>query len=254
MKCMRVESETPVESGGWVHQLRDPLPPLPPPKPVEKKLDWTAECKAMFAHEQSHDKRASVADMLSVSVESLELLRVGVGWDDWNGAEFSSWPSRDAEGRCIGYVRRYSDGTKRTNVGGSTGVFYTPNWNSHPGPLFIVEGGSDVAACESANLCAIGRASNTYGGEWIKAMIRQACPDKKIIVVGERDEAPERRGSVASCPSSCRGCAFCWPGLYGMKKVAAELGGVGVLVPPAFKDMREMLVNGGLWLDLIETF
>jgi hypothetical protein len=56
----------------------------------------------------------------------------------------------------------------------------------------VVEGGSDVAACESHNLCAVGRASNTYGGEWIRKMIRQCCPDKLIVVVGERDEQPKQ--------------------------------------------------------------
>lgn len=258
IRCMRVESAKPVEdrngSIGWLHSLENPLPPLPEKKEVKKKADWTKECRAMFAHERAHAKRCAVAESLSVSVESLESLRVGIGWDEWNGAEFSSWPSRDCGGKCIGYVRRYSDGSKRTNQGGSTGVFYTTEWWSHPGPLFVVEGGSDVAACESAGLCAIGRASNTHGGEYIRQMIEKQKVTKKIIVVGERDEAPERRGAVASCLKTCRGCAFCWPGLFGAKKVAAELNASWVLVPQPFKDMRELLSKGGLWLDLVELF
>ena len=255
VKCMRVESDKPDKGklGGWIHHMKDPLPPHPPAKKVEKKPDWTTECRKMFEHERAHDKRCEVADLLKVSVESLEALRVGIGWDDWNMREFSSWPSRDADGRCIGYVRRYSDGTKRTNQGGTTGVFYVPTWFTHPGPVFIVEGGSDVAACESKNLNAIGRASNTYGGHWIKKMIKQCCPNKLIVVVGERDQNLTRRGTVPSCTASCPGCAFCWPGYYGMKKVAAELGGraVGVLVPPSVKDMREMLTSELVWYELL---
>ena len=254
VKCMRVESSKPIEKGGWLHSLDNPLPPLPPPKEIEKKADWTKECRAMFTHKQAHAKRCSVADSLSVSVESLELLRVGIGWDEWNGAEFSSWPSRDSDGRCIGYVRRYNDGAKRTNQGGSTGVFYSSEWWSHPGPLFIVEGGSDVAACESNGLSAIGRASNTHGGEYVRRMIEKRKTTKRIVVVGERDEAPDRRGTVQSCSKTCRGCAFCWPGLFGAKKVAAELNASWVLVPPGYKDMRELLSNGGLWLDFVELF
>ena len=258
VKCMRVESPKPVEGIdgglGWLHSLENPLPPLQPPKEIKKKADWSKECKAMFAHEQAHAKRCSVADSLLVSVESLESLRVGIGWDEWNGSEFSSWPSRDCDGRCIGYVRRYSDGAKRTNQGGSTGVFYASKWWSHPGPLFVVEGGSDVAACESNRLCSIGRASNTHSGGCIRQMIEKQKVTKKVIVVAERDEAPERRGTVQSCLKTCRGCSFCWPGLFGAKKVAAELNASWVLVPSPYKDIRELLSKGGLWLDLMELF
>ena len=261
VKCMRVESEKPDKGklGGWIHNLADdPLPPMPPPKKVDKKPDWTDECRKMYEHEKAHDKRCSVAEQLKVSVESLDAMRVGIGWDDWSGKEFSSWPSRDSDGRCIGYVRRYSDGSKKTNQGGSTGVFYTPTWYAHPGPVFIVEGGSDPAACESHNLSAIGRASNVCGGHWIRKMIEKRCPNRLIIVVGERDEDPSKRGSpsVPSCTVDCRGCAYCWPGYFGMKKVADELGprAVGVMVPPGVKDMRELLTGAEFcWHELLRA-
>lgn len=81
-----------------------------------------------------------------------------------------------------------------------------------------------------------------------------AAPDKRIIVVGERDEVPERRGRVASCTVNCRGCAYCWPGLFGAKKVACELQTKYVMIPRPHKDMRELLTAGGLWLDLVELF
>ena len=255
VKCMRVKSAKQViDKGGgvgWIHSLTNPLPPLPPPKPVVVKADWTEECKAMFQHKKACQKRHEVAEKLSVSVKSLEMLRVGIGWDEWNGAEFSSWPSRDSAGRCIGYLRRYSDGSKRTNQGGSTGLFYTPGWLRNSGPLWIVEGGSDVAACESAGLAAIGRASNTYGGGWIRKMIEGSSTKKRVFVVGERDEAPDRRGLTAGCPKDCDGCALCWPGLFGAKRVAAELSVSWVMVSKPYKDMRELLTSGGLWLDLM---
>lgn len=258
VRCMRVESDktTSAKDGtmGWLHVLSNPLPPVTKTRTIEKKHDWTAECKMMYDHELAHDKRCEVAETLSVSVHSLEMLRVGIGWDSWNNTEFSSWPNRDHNGRIIGYVRRYADGSKRTNEGGSTGVFYTSEWFSQRGPLFVVEGGSDVAACESVGLCAIGRANNTHGGEYIRRMIRQCCPNKRVIVIGERDEVPERRGRVASCTTSCRGCAFCWPGLFGAKKVSAELDAKWVMIPKPHKDMRDLITAGGLWLDLVELF
>ena len=238
VKCMRIESETAIEKGGWLHRMADPLPKRTAP-PIQRKKDWTAECKRMFEHKMAKAKRRAVAEKLGVSQESLALLRVGVGWD-WNGVEFSSWPSRDETGMCIGFVRRYDDGAKRTNRGGSTGLFYTANWNKHRGPVLIVEGGSDVAACESRGLCAIGRASNVYGAHWIKRMIR-GC-SKRIIVIGERDAKPEKRGTVSHCAKDCRGCAFCWPGLFGMEKVASELSADSFM--PEAKDMRELLSRG----------
>lgn len=244
--CMRVESEFPVEKGGWIHRFTEPLPPVPAPKEVEKKADWTAECRRMYEHWLAVKKRRQVAKHLHVSIEALDRLRVGIGWDGWNGREFSSWPSRDHNGRCIGYIRRYKDGEKRTNRGGSTGVFYTHEWFGYPGPIYVVEGGSDVAACETLGISAIGRASNVHGGDLIRRLIRQHAPSKDIVVVGERDAKPEKRGTVASCPLECQGCAFCWPGLFGMQKVAAEIGGVGVMIPEPYKDMRDLLTKGGI--------
>jgi len=249
VKCMRVESDHAIASGGWLHKLTDALPPAPAPKPIQKKRDWTAECRRMYRHQSAKRKRVALAKSLGVSVLSLDLLRVGIGWDQHNGHEFSSWPSRDHTGMCIGYVRRYDDGTKRTNRGGSTGLFYAANWFLHSGPILVVEGGSDVAACISHDLCAIGRPNNVYGARWIRRMLRAHASDRTVVVVGERDAKPEKRGTVSQCPPNCRGCAFCWPGLFGMQKVARELRCAHLqcaelMVPPPYKDMREFLTAG----------
>jgi hypothetical protein len=255
---MRVESEHPIkgEFGGWLHELsrKEKLPPLPPPRKIEKKADWTEECRQMFDHEKAKDKRIAVARQLSVSVWSIRDLKVGVGWDDWNGAEFSSWPCRDEKMRIVGYTRRYDGGAKKTNEGGSVGVFCTVDWWKRPGPLFVVEGGSDVAACESYDLCAIGRGGNLHGAHIIRKLADRHAPEKKIIVVGERDESPNRRGQVASCPVDCSGCLYCFPGKYGAIKVAKELGADWALIPIGYKDMRELLAGDGLWLDLVRKF
>lgn len=242
--CMRVESGHPVSNGGWLHRLADPLPPKPPPRAVTKKRDWTEECRRMFEHRQAARTRFGLAEQLGVSVHSLYLLRVGIGWDDL-GREFSSWPSRDDRGVCIGYVRRYPGKRKLTNKGGSTGLFYVPKWYRHAGPILIVEGGSDVAACETHSLCAIGRFSNVGGARWIRPMLRKHAKGRRVIVIGEQDEKPEKKGTVPQCPKGCQGCSWCFPGFFGMVKVARELGCESLMVPHPWKDMRNLLTSGG---------
>ena len=237
-RCMRIESDH-VSGNGWLHRLDEPLPERQPEPAPEKKANWTTECKAMYQHRLAPERRSRIAVQLGVSVQSLELLRVGVGWDQWSGREFSSWPARDPSGRCVGFVRRYDDGAKKTNRGGSTGLFYAPQWQVDHGPILIVEGGSDVAACLSAGLCAIGRPSNTGGVSWIRQMVR-AHPRIRVIVIGERDEKPGKRGTVSQCPATCQGCSFCWPGLYGMQQTAAALN-ADQFMPANHKDVREYL-------------
>lgn len=38
-----------------------------------------------------------------------------------------------------------------------------------------------------------------------------------------------------------------------MKKVAEEIRGIGVLVQPGFKDMRDLLTSGNAWIDLLRA-
>jgi hypothetical protein len=80
----------------------------------------------------------------------------------------------------------------------------------------------------------------------IRAMLAKWAKGRLVLVVGERDESPERRGQVSSCPVDCRGCAHCWPGLFGMQKVSRELRCRGLMVPAEFKDVREMYKAGVL--------
>ena len=157
-------------------------------------------------------------------------------------------PLRDHTGKIIGIVRRYRNGSKKTIRGGSLGLFYAVDWYEYSGPVLIVEGPSDVAACLTHGLCAIGRPSNVCGAAMIQKMLRR-CRDKRAIVIGERDEAPERRGP--HCPADCSGCAICWPGAYGMRRVARQLRATGVMIPPGYKDMRDLLANGTPWIDFL---
>lgn len=244
---MRVASEKAVNSGGWIHKLNvevSVVEYLKQTRPDPKRLSVDEVEKLvheMYEHPKASDLRKTLAIKLGVFDWSLELLNVGYGKD--HRGEFASFPCRDERGRFIGISRRYGDGSKMTYRGTSnSGLFYEDKWAQHIGAVLIVEGGSDVAACVSEGISAIGRPSNIGGASRIAAMVRTA--KKRVIVVGERDEKPEYRGVRQGCEKTCRGCAQCWPGLYGAKKVAIDLAELGisasVKIPKSAKDARAL--------------
>lgn len=223
---MRIESAKPAKSGGWIHKLNEPVEVkvrVETKKP-KRAYDWSARCLSLFAAKSAARVRIEVAEELGVSIEALELLEVGAGWD--HIGPFSSWPARDVRWKPIGIVRRYADGKKLTETGGSnSGLFFRQQWWKDRGPVFLPEGGSDVAALLTMGLCAIGRPSNIGGIEKLIGLL-SGKGSRPIIVLGERDEKPEKRGqpkTKRSCPSWCVGCAHCFPGKYGAVKTADAL-------------------------------
>lgn len=248
--CMRVRSDKPAKKGGWIHKLDGKAP-------IDEYLAKTSKkssdklpfeeikrlAKQMYEHPKAEAKRAALATELGVYVWALDRLSVGYGKD--HRGEFASFPARDETGNVIGITRRYNNGAKLTYAGTSnSGLFYDSNWMDNDGPLFLVEGGSDVAACISESICAIGRPSNIGGANRIAAMIKKAHWNRKVIVVGEHDAKPEKRGTVPGCSKDCRCCPQCYPGLYGAKTVSMELKKLGinsvVRMPRLAKDAREM--------------
>lgn len=250
--CMRVPSDREGRQGGWVHFLDDPLPEVEvTPKAVIPQPECAALARRLYEHERAPATRSELAEKLGVSVASLEALKVGWGCD-WNGREWASFPSRRADGQIIGIVRRYlDDGEKRTYPGTSNGgVFCTPEWWKTDGVILVVEGGSDVAAAHTAGLAALGRPSNTGGADLIAELLRLRAERRPVLVVGERDEKPDRRGQLETCPADCPGCGHCFPGKAGAVRVAERLG-VGWCFPPeGAKDFREAL-RSGVWLDCL---
>lgn len=247
--CMRVESDKAVESGGWIHKfdgvIATPLDMLNrTAKPPRIGPD---ECRKlasrMFNCDGAQSKRTLMSESLGVWSQSLYFLGVGVGHDP-GGSEFSSFPSKDQNGRIIGIVRRYHDGTKKTYPGTTNGLFYTDTWNTLGSPVLIVEGASDVAACITAGVGAIGRPSNTGGMKYLVPLLR-GC-EHEIIVVGERDRKSPCRNL------RCRGCSYCWPGQFGAKTVSEQLSGrlgrrIKWLLPPSpHKDVRAVLIAGAI--------
>lgn len=264
--CMRVASERKAQGdfGGWLHKIGDAVqPPLPKPTRPQPKVDWHLEAKRMFEHKLAEKTRLDLAASLGVSVDSLTRLGVGFGADK---REFSSWPERGTDGRVCGIVTRYESGAKKMLTGSHHGLYFAVNWRESTDLVLCPEGGSDTAALLTMGLFAIGRPSNIAGVDLLIAKLRRIRP-LKVIVLGERDEKPERRGNpkTPTCTVSCNGCALCWPGLWGAEQTAQRLAKslakteVIYRLPPS-KDVRAWLNerrgNGnaaGAFLAAIET-
>lgn len=245
---MRVESDIKAFSRkdgtpAWIHSIGESFGEVKVLKPKRARLKSSAEMEALakeaFLHERAKLERILLASELGVSVHALEEMRVGFRTD--SGGNHTLWPSRGCGGEIIGAVRRYHDGSKKSFFGGAAGVFYAPTQSVLTKyPVLIVEGASDVAAACTIGLSAIGRPSNT-GGVDLLFDLDIRFP---IVVVGERDESPERRGRHDSCPIDCAGCANCYPGMYGAKLVAGQLGCRWILPPEGCKDLRDVLIQG----------
>jgi hypothetical protein len=247
--CMRVESAKPAKGslGGWIHQLATAvsmprsLPRAEQPRP---DIDFHAEARRMYQHKRASQTRTDLAAQLGVSVEALNRLGVGFGADK---REYSSWPERGIDGKVVGIVTRYQDGSKKMVRWSRHGLYFTPNWRESTDLVLCPEGGSDVAACLTMGLFAIGRPSNLGGVDLLIAKLKQIKP-LRVIVLGERDDEPEKRGNpkTPSCPLACKGCAICTPGRYGMTATAARIRAalrrieVQARLPPA-KDVRAWL-------------
>lgn len=249
VKCMRVASQDVCETGGWFH-FDQPLQQqvwVPPPIP---KADATELARKCYLSRHAPEWRRKLSVSLGVSVKSLEELRVGYGQDP-NGNEWWSFPSRDENGRIIGVTRRYPSGAKLTYPGTSNGgVFCVNNWWSRPGVVLIVEGGSDVAAAETYGLCAVGRPSNVGGVPILREMLQDKCRGRVVMIVGENDEKPSRRGKPGYCHFDCKGCMQCFPGRVGAEHISKQLGIPYCMPPYPFKDLREA-VRDLVWLDLL---
>ena len=246
VRCTRAPSDRPAfaknGSHAWIHELGASAKCITLKPEKEKKYKTVRQvteiAERAFKHRLAQATREQLSRDLGVSCGALHAMMVGYGTDD-NGA-FSTWPSRNATGEIVGVNRRYQDGTKKLHYGTQGGLYYCmPRAGLAASPVLIVEGGSDTAAAYTIGLFAVGRHSNTGGADWIRAMNLS-----NILVLGEWDEHPEKRGKHHWCPETCRGCSHCFPGLFGAKMTAKELGCKYVFPPKGCKDLREVLAQG----------
>lgn len=175
-------------------------------------------------------------EILGVSPDALHAL--GARYWPADGHLDPCWllPERSHTGEVIGIVRRYLDGSKRQWPGTMRGIIYPDGWSDEvAGCVLLVEGHSDVAACMTMNLTAVGRPSNLGGADLLTELLRDiASPPQAVpvVVVGENDRKP----------------SGAWPGLHGAQETAQAIAdGLGVPVwvampPPEAKDTRAWLL------------
>lgn len=249
---MRIESTRPLPSGGWLHARKDAqqLPIIRTHNKINHEdmhAKWHPLSVALSKN-VSLDQLMKLAESLGVDWHAL--LSLGIGYQppgEYNCA-FWTFPERDERWRITGLSKRFvntHDNNKGFYSGGRHGVVYDAGWNKRLGPIWIVEGATDVAAGITLGLCVIGRPSNT-GGIQILSNVLRSCGDRRIIVLGERDKKKVVKEPPPHDPK-CQCCLRCYPGLAGAKHVAKALAvrlgrTVDVLLPPnGFKDLRDVV-------------
>ena len=257
--CMRIESGKPVASGGWIHKLTGKaLPsgkaiPKAPKKRVsddEAHANWAPYVRALQRGADVAVER--LARQLGVASWALNAL--GVGYGELQGRMCWSFPERNAKGQVVGINRRLvvaiNGDNKRSVDGGKRGLSYCTDWSDCDGPVHIVEGGSDTAAGITLGLSVIGRPSNVGGVHYLLSMLRKIDPNRRIVVLAERDK--KQHGDLKPLTQrqhrpNCRGCMACWPGLIGAKQTALALRMrlnrrvEWRLLPDGTKDLRDWL-------------
>ena len=201
--CMRVESDRPVDAGGWIHRLAD-APTSNPTIQTTKRRKSDAEQHAIYepqAHRYARGNAGlirTLADCLGVAQWTLRELGVGCGLihEQW----CYTFPEYNPQGQVVGINRRMRDGTKRCIQGSHRGLTYAGNWRDYQaGSVLIVEGPTDTAAALTVGRCVLGRPSNS-GGSAMLAKMLAPLPDWRILVIGERDRKadgqwPGKRGA-----------------------------------------------------------
>ena len=216
-ECMRVQSDRPAKSGGWMHRHPDtPQCFLAPPA-------WRPQPPALNATKLHREWRAAtsqaalegLASELGVSTTALNAL--GAAW----APPYAAWafPMRDGYNNIVGIRLRSAHG--KFAVRGSRQGIFTASVAPQP-VLFVCEGPTDTAAALNLGLFAVGRPNCCCGGLDIKLFHRR-YQITRAVIVSDNDK----------------------PGLDGARKVGTELQlSFAVYVPPA-KDLREFVRFGG---------
>jgi len=258
VRCMRVQSDRECVGSdgavGWIHRVNGKPFDKPPPKESKPKRtpeEWHALAMRCFTADRVVSFRQELAHTLGVTAQSLK--SIGTGLMNLSGKECATFPIRDWKANVIGIVIRFPDGSKRCVRGShNSGLFYSRDFRDNSGCLFIPEGPSDVAAFLSAGLSAIGRPNNCGGADELRNILKPIIGKRRVLVVGENDEKPDKRGIIDGCPKDCEGCGYCWPGKWGAKWTAHWLGVPYVMPPEGIKDFRAYWKSGGVWTGLME--
>lgn len=221
--CSLEKSDWP-RKDGWLHRLKDTPIPTRPPRPKRKtptdheyQAKWEPWAKHCYRNSEAQVRR--LAAKLGVAYWALDALGVGYTGTYW------TFPEKNHRGQIVGINRRYLSGKQFAVSGGKRALTYCEDWDAYPAPMFVVEGGSDVAAGLTLGLCVVGRPSNIGGVDYLVKLLGP-FPASRIVVLGERDRkrhedlkplAKERHNP------KCRCCLQCYPGRAGALHVRAKL-------------------------------
>ncbi|HWL93843.1 MAG TPA: hypothetical protein VNT79_09935 [Phycisphaerae bacterium] len=235
-------------TNGRHFETRKPATPRPA---ANVGPDWKADAESARA-KMTPQRLSALVATLGVATAALD----SVGWaersdlDRWRafGAGWNEnppdgayvFPERDGGGRIVGLSLRAPDGRKGAPRGAKRGLIIPAKIHAKPGTVLIVEGASDVAACETLGLTSVGRPSNSGGADMLAALL----DGRDVLVIGENDA--KESGD--------------WPGRKGAigvsRKLATERGeAVAWALPPAeSKDVRAWLnARVAAGLDLADT-
>ena len=248
--CMRVESDHPCPSGGWIHFLVDrPRPermprrmPKPPVRPRMFNPELTmagfrTEFEAPGGGKDIFDSLLEIADDLNLCAADIDRLLVG------RSAFHGAWafPMRDGRGDVVGIRLRGYGSSDKWSVGGSRdGLFYDPKlapreavYNGVSGrELVVVEGATDCIAGYALGLPCVGRSSCSTGADMLKDLCSRLSVGR-VTIVSDNDEYKFRPDGTP------------WrPGAEGAQALAGRMGRTYRIVTPPKKDLREWLYAG----------
>ena len=216
-ECMRVQSDTPAKSGGWMHSLCL-VPPVARPAETPRQQPPTINATRMMRDWLAATAPAALDDLAtSLGLSTPSVTAVGAAWAPPHGAW--AFPMCDGHGNVVGIRLRNGHG-KFAVRGSRQGIFLAtvPAQKT----LFVCEGPTDTAAAIELGLFAAGRPNCCCGGPEINVFARRhgVC---RVVVISDNDK----------------------PGLDGARMVGGELRlPFAIYVPPA-KDVREFVRLGG---------
>jgi hypothetical protein len=220
VECMRVQSDTPARSGGWMHRPEGRCHPTTAPPcfhPPAPAVNFTKLMRE-WAADTTPAALGELAASLGLSPPSLTA--VGAAWS----APHRAWafPMCDGLGNVVG-IRLRNERGKFAVRGSRQGIFVSAECGTRNAEmLFVCEGPTDTAAAVDLGLFAAGRPNCCCGGSEIRVYARRhLC--RRVVIVSDNDR----------------------PGLEGARKVGGELGMPFVIYVPPAKDLRAFVRLGG---------
>jgi hypothetical protein len=227
---MRVQSETPrtFKSGdvGFFHRLGESKHHVP-----YKKQERAPEIDAEAIIGRWRDGTLPgqfIQYAQELGIEPSNLIEMHVAWSREHGAW--GWPMRNGHGKVVGIRLRWKDAKKRCVTGSHNALFWP--YCAPEKMVFIVEGGTDVAAALKLRLFSIGRPSCNGGLEDLKIAIRRLGVHRAVIVADNDEDKLRPDGSKYN------------PGIDGGQSLSRHLEVPCCVVTLPFKDLRQAVAAG----------